>query len=774
MEEGNNNLPIIIVNSHTNSISRFDPHSQRFAKHDALTKNLSHLTRQELGQMYRQACEIRDQKIAINKEIILDVHAYNASLNYEPLDKVFTLYNYHLATPDKNLISTVDKLIPIFYTPQGYSNLTVNAYERTIVARIVADALKVKLPYAIYVETITAYAAQYSEFKEIVAQETRWFPWAKEKVTEWCGLIKGHFYAKHPLINIDVLKKNILAHGFKQSLLKISDSRLNTFPATNMKKVDAQCCSDVAHALGWLQKNKELINKDILSCKSLDAVQDYLSGTPVERRLVPLTANLLNEIQHGIESKAEQSHLMWLQESLLQLDTCAGKVCAESSYESKAALIGLISEIETQLGVLTRPELRRSPSMEKLFAPQTDLLFTSKDVGAISLAELKKFSGTPEQNALNLKMIDHVEKIHSCYESIVDNDAKQIIETYNALISQAHELTKDSYITAAEGVFTVAKDLVEIALIDPPVNEICDYLEQTVSNPQDYVLKTVEGYKSVAGAILNACKYTLERPSAAPEQNFQFALNQNKAIHAFFDGWEKLEVQQKKEFLAQIVVDTAINKVAYSLPKLILKIGGGSSAISSAIQKAGSAFDKIDPGASGVVAVAVPANIAESVVGAIEHVAEVVGSIPVAVATAGIQDTVMLSEAMQGGGNNVPNKTYECPASCHFFDKEDKVLRIIDNEVIKNIRSGSALKLDAHHAFNNMIDNYVEYAQKFELVGDDGISRPLFQIKGSLNGVEGIFEWIVDPNSLNGVTHRLFIKNGIITGKPSIFPSMKK
>ena len=65
MEEGNNNLPIIIVNSHTNSISRFDPHSQRFAKHDVLTKNLSHLTRQELGQMYRQACEIRDQKIAI-------------------------------------------------------------------------------------------------------------------------------------------------------------------------------------------------------------------------------------------------------------------------------------------------------------------------------------------------------------------------------------------------------------------------------------------------------------------------------------------------------------------------------------------------------------------------------------------------------------------------------------------------------------------------------------------------------------------------------------
>ena len=148
------------------------------------------------------------KRLLYNKEIILDVHACNASLNYEPLDKVFTLYNYHLATPDKNLISIADKLTPIFYTPQGYPNLTLNAYERTIVARIIADALKVKLPYAIYVETIKAYAAQYSEFKEIVAQDTRWFPWAKEKVTSvvW-HYIKGHFYAKHPLINIDVLKR---------------------------------------------------------------------------------------------------------------------------------------------------------------------------------------------------------------------------------------------------------------------------------------------------------------------------------------------------------------------------------------------------------------------------------------------------------------------------------------------------------------------------------------------------------------------------------------
>ena len=54
----------------------------------------------------------------------------------------------------------------------------------------------------------------------------------------------------------------------------------------------------------------------------------------------------------------------------------------------------------------------------------------------------------------------------------------------------------------------------------------------------------------------------------------------------------------------------------------------------------------------------------------------------------------------------------------------------------------------------------------------DGITRTLYQIEGSLNGKEGVFEWIVDPN--NGVTHRNFIENGKVTGKPNNYPKNKK
>ena len=42
----------------------------------------------------------------------------------------------------------------------------------------------------------------------------------------------------------------------------------------------------------------------------------------------------------------------------------------------------------------------------------------------------------------------------------------------------------------------------------------------------------------------------------------------------------------------------------------------------------------------------------------------------------------------------------------------------------------------------------------------------LHQLEGSLNGVSGRFEWIVDPK-LGGVSHRMFVPNGTINGIPS-------
>ncbi len=89
----------------------------------------------------------------------------------------------------------------------------------------------------------------------------------------------------------------------------------------------------------------------------------------------------------------------------------------------------------------------------------------------------------------------------------------------------------------------------------------------------------------------------------------------------------------------------------------------------------------------------------------------------------------------------------------------------ITNSITKVKRVGKATKLDAHHAFPDIIDNYAGRAKIFSIKGADGKKRKLYQINGSLNGKDGIFEWILDNDK--GVTHRRFIPNGKITGKPN-------
>lgn len=99
------------------------------------------------------------------------------------------------------------------------------------------------------------------------------------------------------------------------------------------------------------------------------------------------------------------------------------------------------------------------------------------------------------------------------------------------------------------------------------------------------------------------------------------------------------------------------------------------------------------------------------------------------------------------------------------FGKTGPKSKIIHNPVLDSKRIGSATKQDSHHAFNDIVDNYVGGAQVFSLRGGDGRDRLLYQIQGSLNGQSRIFEWIYD--FVESVTHRLFIPNGRITGKPN-------
>lgn len=89
-----------------------------------------------------------------------------------------------------------------------------------------------------------------------------------------------------------------------------------------------------------------------------------------------------------------------------------------------------------------------------------------------------------------------------------------------------------------------------------------------------------------------------------------------------------------------------------------------------------------------------------------------------------------------------------------------------------NIRSGKALwksadESDAQHYFPRIVDNHALDGSSFTLTGGDGVERTLYQVEGSLNGKEGIFEWIVDPDPAKGVTHRRFIPGGSITGNPN-------
>ena len=101
----------------------------------------------------------------------------------------------------------------------------------------------------------------------------------------------------------------------------------------------------------------------------------------------------------------------------------------------------------------------------------------------------------------------------------------------------------------------------------------------------------------------------------------------------------------------------------------------------------------------------------------------------------------------------------------------------INNSLIGKPRSGSANKLpDGQHGFNDIIDNYAGDAARFDIPtkGPGGKvvrTSELRQIKGSNNGVEGIFEWVIDQGN---VTHRRFIPNGAITGLPNQIPKKQK
>jgi hypothetical protein len=121
-----------------------------------------------------------------------------------------------------------------------------------------------------------------------------------------------------------------------------------------------------------------------------------------------------------------------------------------------------------------------------------------------------------------------------------------------------------------------------------------------------------------------------------------------------------------------------------------------------------------------------------------------------------------------GEANNVDGNGGNSKAN-NFHNSEASVTGEINNIVIDSPRVGSAKKLDPHHNFNDIIDNYAGEATIFNIPTKDSTGQivrtsQLRQIEGSLNKQQGVFEWIIDQDQ---VTHRRFIPNGKVNGIPN-------
>ncbi|GKW06305.1 hemagglutinin repeat-containing protein [Pectobacterium carotovorum] len=117
---------------------------------------------------------------------------------------------------------------------------------------------------------------------------------------------------------------------------------------------------------------------------------------------------------------------------------------------------------------------------------------------------------------------------------------------------------------------------------------------------------------------------------------------------------------------------------------------------------------------------------------------------------------VGVGEKGSGSGNKVdqlPNKV--------VTDIDGKEISIYPDK-IKPMATQEFPSVPKSHGFSDIVDNYADSAVKTPL--NNGAT--LYQLEGSLNGVPGRFEWILDPK-LGGVSHRMFVSGGTVNGVPS-------
>ena len=437
--------------------------------------------------------------------------------------------------------------------------------------------------------------------------------------------------------------------------------------------------------------------------------------------------------------------------------------------------------------------------------------------------------GNAEQNKLHAEMATHLADIASNSAFFEDEHNAQIVKFYNDLVKTTHQLNHDSNITLAKAGFAVAKDLILAALWDyeHPIRELGSAMLHNITHPVEFCTETIDGIAQFLRAIGNSAKHSPMFGFSSPEETLAYNEAYNKSVHNFLDNWQQLPWQKKREIAAKAVADQMFLKTLLNLPHYLNKaatlnkhaklIGTAKKAIietkplqpirrtlidmgheefNPAVLKMiddlslPSTFPALTPEtraltqASKSVAskisgeITMPLGFGRKAIPLLSDLSKTIQSFdapalvpkrskPYAECVKDLSDRIAAEKRMAEvladvGEKEVSNNII------HYMDPEKRILKVVDNKVLRNIRSGSALKPDAHHAFPDIIDNYIENAESFDLMGDDGTMRPLYQVEGSLNGEPGIFEWIVDPNPKKGVTHRMFIKNGKITGKPNI------
>ena len=130
-----------------------------------------------------------------------------------------------------------------------------------------------------------------------------------------------------------------------------------------------------------------------------------------------------------------------------------------------------------------------------------------------------------------------------------------------------------------------------------------------------------------------------------------------------------------------------------------------------------------------------------------------------------------VKDGSQGGATSAADRLKQRNAPTdrvHVGPRGEQTWDLSHADAEKRVReaplTGSASKADPwHRAGSWVVDDISERASVFPLLGGDGRRRTLIQMPGTVNGVSGRFEWILDGER---VTHQLFVRDGKINGVP--------